>query len=112
VRLALFDDYRLGVVDGDEIRDVSEPVPGRDVAWPWPWLPRLVAAFADVRPRLEAAARRAQPRRLGSVGLLPPIPWPPQIVAAAATYHEHAREMAPRPDSSAGAVGREMGLSA
>jgi len=71
VRLALFDDYRLGVVDGDEIRDVSEAVPerGAEWPWPWPWVPRLVAAFAEARPTLEAVARRAQPRQLASVGL-------------------------------------------
>jgi 2-keto-4-pentenoate hydratase/2-oxohepta-3-ene-1,7-dioic acid hydratase in catechol pathway len=32
--------------------------------------------------------------------LLPPIPWPGQLVAAAANYHEHAREMAARPGST------------
>ncbi len=100
MRIAVFDDYRVGIVDGDLLRDVSDSIPERDTAWPWPWVPRLVARFPELRATLETAAARAEPRPIQSVRLLPPTPWPGQIVAAAANYHEHAREMAARPGST------------
>jgi 2-keto-4-pentenoate hydratase/2-oxohepta-3-ene-1,7-dioic acid hydratase in catechol pathway len=100
VRLALFDDYRVGVVDGDQIRDVSDVVAERDGRWPWAWMPRLIADFGRARRRLEDAAQRAAARSTRDVNWLPPIPWPGQLVAAAANYHEHAAEMAARPGSN------------
>ena len=102
MKLALFDDYRFGVVDADEtqLHDVSEFVPGHDVEWPWSWLPRLVGNFEKLRPQVEDAARRTQRRSMAEVTLVAPVPWPGQLVAAAANYHEHAREMAARPGSN------------
>src|SRR5439155_6447993 len=67
---------------------------------PWPWVPRLVARFAELRATLESAAAQAEPRPIQGCRLLPPMPWPGQIVAAAANYHEHAREMAARRGST------------
>lgn len=96
MKLALFDDYRVGVVDGDTIRDVSSAVPDRDAEWPWPFVPRLIARFGEVRGQVEAAAARAAARPLSEVRLLSPLPWPGQIVAAAANYHEHHQEMVAR----------------
>ena len=60
VKLAIFDDYRLGVVSSDRtaVADVT-------AALPWPhdpdplgagWWVRLCRDFAALRPRLEAAA--------------------------------------------------------
>src|SRR5579859_1216668 len=98
MRIALFDDYRVGVVEaGERLRDISDAIPDRTPAWPWPWVPRLIAAFSELRPQLEKAAAQAEPRAIDGVRLLPPTPWPGQIVAAAANYHEHAAEMAARP---------------
>ena len=96
--LALFDDYRFGVVDADEtqLHDVSEVVQGHDAEWQWSWLPRLVGNFEKLRPQVEDAARRTQRRSMAEVTLVAPVPWPGQLVAAAANYHEHAREMATR----------------
>jgi 2-keto-4-pentenoate hydratase/2-oxohepta-3-ene-1,7-dioic acid hydratase in catechol pathway len=93
VRLALFDNYRLGLVSGDEIADVTEAVPAHDPHWPWPFMPRVIAEFDALRPAIERAAARAQPRPLSQVRLLPPIPQPGKIVAAAANYHMHHQEM-------------------
>ena len=102
MRLAVFDDYRVGVVDagGTQLRDVSDFVAGRDADWPWSWVPRLIADFDHTRPSLEDAAGHVEPRPATDVTWLPPVPWPGQLVAAAANYHEHAREMAARPGSN------------
>jgi 2-keto-4-pentenoate hydratase/2-oxohepta-3-ene-1,7-dioic acid hydratase in catechol pathway len=93
VRLALFDAYRLGVVDGEAICDVTSALPSHDTAWPWPFVARSIAEFDTLRPAIERAAAAAQPRPLSQVRLLPPVPRPGKIVAAAANYHLHHQEM-------------------
>jgi 2-keto-4-pentenoate hydratase/2-oxohepta-3-ene-1,7-dioic acid hydratase in catechol pathway len=95
VKLALFDDHRLGVVDGDEIVDVTAALP-----WdhdPDPaiagWWRRLCRDFPLVEAALAAAARDGSPRRLADVTLRPSVLNPSKIVAAASNYAEHVDEM-------------------
>ncbi len=97
MRLAAFDDYRLGLVDGDAVRDVTSALDEHDTVWPWSFVPRAIGRFEELRPRILDAAARARPRSLASVTLLPPVPWPGQLVAAAANYDDHHAEMAQRP---------------
>ena len=79
MRLALFDAYRLGVVDGEAIRDVSSVLPSHDAEWPWPFVPRCIAAFESLRPAIERVAAQAEPLPLSQVRLLPPIPRPSNV---------------------------------
>lgn len=97
MKLAIFDDYRLGVVspDGQRIVDVTG-------ALPWPhdpdpvgagWWVRLCRDFAHLRPRLEEAAATGAPRSIGEVRLRPPVLNPGKIVACAINYDAHEAEM-------------------
>jgi 2-keto-4-pentenoate hydratase/2-oxohepta-3-ene-1,7-dioic acid hydratase in catechol pathway len=95
MRLAIFDDHRLGAVDGDDVVDVTG-------ALPWPhdpdpvtagWWRRLCRDFDDVRPALEEAAAAGERRPLGSVTLRPAVLNPSKLVAAASNYAEHVEEM-------------------
>jgi 2-keto-4-pentenoate hydratase/2-oxohepta-3-ene-1,7-dioic acid hydratase in catechol pathway len=95
MKLALFDDYRLGVVIGEQIADVTAAVPDHDAnpltaGW---W--RALAADADaVRPAIEElAADRALRKPLPSVMLRAPALNPSKIVACASNYREHVEEM-------------------
>jgi 2-keto-4-pentenoate hydratase/2-oxohepta-3-ene-1,7-dioic acid hydratase in catechol pathway len=95
MKLALFNDYRLGVVIGAEIADVTPAVPNHDAnpltaGW---W--RALAADADaVRPAIEKlAADPARRQPLGSVELRAPALNPSKIVACASNYREHVEEM-------------------
>ncbi|MBX5490822.1 MAG: fumarylacetoacetate hydrolase family protein [Chloroflexi bacterium] len=107
MKLALFDDYRLGVVTPDEtaLVDVTD-------ALPWPhdpdpqgagWWVRLCRDFAALRERLAAAAR-GTPRSLASVRLRAPVLNPSKIVAAASNYHAHVEEMHAVLERTAGGV--------
>ncbi len=92
MKLARFDDDRIGVVEGDAIVDVSEAADAKAGAWPPVAMNRLIANFAEYRPKLERAlARNAMP--LSRVTLRTPIPWPNKIVAYPLNYHEHGVEM-------------------
>jgi 2-keto-4-pentenoate hydratase/2-oxohepta-3-ene-1,7-dioic acid hydratase in catechol pathway len=97
MKLALFDDYRLGVVTADEaaLVDVS-------AALPWPhdpdpqgagWWVRLCRDFPALRGRLEEAAASGTPRPLASVRLRPPVLNPTKVIAAASNYGKHVDEM-------------------
>jgi 2-keto-4-pentenoate hydratase/2-oxohepta-3-ene-1,7-dioic acid hydratase in catechol pathway len=99
VKLALFDDARLGVVlaspDGDTVVDVT-------AALPWPhdpdpltagWWRALCRSFTDVEPALRAAAESGAPRPVSDVKLRAPVLGPSKVIAAASNYADHVAEM-------------------
>jgi 2-keto-4-pentenoate hydratase/2-oxohepta-3-ene-1,7-dioic acid hydratase in catechol pathway len=95
MRLALFDDFRLGVVVDRGLVDVT-------AALPWPhdsdpltagWWRRLCRDLPVVRADLERAAKEGPMRLLDTVRLRAPVLNPSKIVAAASNYAEHVAEM-------------------
>jgi 2-keto-4-pentenoate hydratase/2-oxohepta-3-ene-1,7-dioic acid hydratase in catechol pathway len=94
VRLALFDDYRLGVVAGEQIVDVTGALPAHD-ADPVSagWWRALCRDFADLRPGLEAATAAGTPVPLSAVRLRAPALNPSKVIACASNYREHVEEM-------------------
>jgi 2-keto-4-pentenoate hydratase/2-oxohepta-3-ene-1,7-dioic acid hydratase in catechol pathway len=95
MKLALFDDHRLGAVTGDGLVDVT-------AALPWPhdpdpltagWWRRLCRDFAAVREELSQAAKAGPVLALDAVRLHAPVLNPSKIVAAASNYAEHVAEM-------------------
>lgn len=94
MKLALFGDWRLGVVIGDRIVDVTGAVPGHD---PDPltagWWRALCRDFADLRPRLAVVAAAGEPLPLASVRLRPPVLGPSKVLACACNYPGHVEEM-------------------
>jgi 2-keto-4-pentenoate hydratase/2-oxohepta-3-ene-1,7-dioic acid hydratase in catechol pathway len=94
MKLALFDDYRLGVVDGDQLADVTGALEEHDSEWPWVFVPRTIMHFDRVRARIEAALPNARRVPVSRAKLRPPVPAPSKIVAAASNYRAHNAEMA------------------
>ena len=92
MKLARFDDNRIGVVRGDSIVDVTAIVDPDPAAWPPVAMNRLIANFPEYRGRLDAAAA-GKGKPLSSVRLLTPIPWPNKVIAYPVNYHEHGVEM-------------------
>jgi len=93
MRLCRFDDDRLGVVQGDQLFDVSAVLAALPpLRWPLPWGDPLAASFAALRPRLEAVARTATPRALSSVQLKSPIANPNKLIGAPINYNDHIDE--------------------
>ena len=60
MKLMYFDDYKLGVVKGDAVVDVSSVV--RDIAHTGPHdlINGVIGRFAEYRPRLEEAKARGK----------------------------------------------------
>jgi 2-keto-4-pentenoate hydratase/2-oxohepta-3-ene-1,7-dioic acid hydratase in catechol pathway len=92
MKLARFGDDRIGIVRDDVIVDVTDAAGATPREWPPVAMNRLIANFAELKRKLEAAAR-SPGVPLSSVRLLTPVPWPNKVVAYPVNYHDHAAEM-------------------
>lgn len=93
MRICRFDGSRVGVVEGDVVRDVThvlEALPA--VRWPFPPGDQFLAALSALRPRIEEAARTAPALPLAGVRLESPVANPGKIVAAPVNYMKHVEE--------------------
>jgi 2-keto-4-pentenoate hydratase/2-oxohepta-3-ene-1,7-dioic acid hydratase in catechol pathway len=97
MKLAYFDDFKLGVVKGDRIVDVGAVV--RDIPHlvPQDIIAGLIARFPDYKAKLEAAVARETGVPLASVRLRAPVPKPTTIVCMAVNYMEDGTRSEPAP---------------
>ena len=95
MKLAIYDDYRIGVVEGDSVYDVSEVAPAglRDLRVHMNW---LIGNWASALPRVKKLRAEATAVPLSGVRLLPPSPHPSHIFAAPANYQKHIGELGER----------------
>ncbi len=113
MKLAVFDDYRLGVVEDGHVRDVSDALDRHWCCTPYVmnW---LIERWDDSREAVERAAVAAEPRPLSDVRLRPPLPRPRQLLAAPLNYHQHIVEMTDSPHLPRGVppelTSRELGF--
>ncbi|MBI4888050.1 MAG: fumarylacetoacetate hydrolase family protein [Acidobacteria bacterium] len=94
MRVCRFGEGRLGLVEGQSVRDVTAaldvlpsyryPLPGHDP---------LVAHLALVRARIEAIGPQAPVLPLSEVTLLSPVANPGKIIAAPVNYQKHLDEV-------------------
>ena len=99
MRLCRFGNGRLGVVDGDGVRDVTaalEALPA--YRHPLPCFDVLIANLETLRPQIEACSRQAQPQPLGNLKLLSPVANPGKLIAAPVNYQRHLEEVRGNPD--------------
>jgi 2-keto-4-pentenoate hydratase/2-oxohepta-3-ene-1,7-dioic acid hydratase in catechol pathway len=96
MKLAYFDDFKLGVVKGDRIVDVSAVIRDIPHTGPHNLISGLIARFADYRARIEAAAA-SEGVSLADVRLRPPLPKPTTIVCMAVNYMEDGTRTEPAP---------------
>ena len=97
MKLAYFDDFRLGVVRGDTVVDVMSAVADIPHTDPGNLMSGLIARFARYRAPLEEMAGRGTGIPLARVRLRPPLPRPGNIVCMAVNYMENGTLPAPPP---------------
>lgn len=97
MKLAYFENFRLGVVKGDAIFDVSAVVKDIPHTGPGDLISGLIARFADYRAKLEQAASAANAIPLANVRIRPPLPKPGNIVCMAVNYMENGTLPKPAP---------------
>lgn len=94
MRICRFNDNRLGIVDGDVVRDVTEvlallPQSG----YPFPRHDVLIENLDKIRRAAAELAPRAKAIPLKDVALLSPVANPGKIVAAPVNYQKHLAEV-------------------
>ena len=96
MRLVFFDDFKLGVLNGDRVVDASQVVAGIRHDSPQDLLSRLIGSFDQYRARLDQAAKSSAGVPVTSVRLRSPLPKP-LIVCMAVNYMEYGTRTEPPP---------------
>jgi 2-keto-4-pentenoate hydratase/2-oxohepta-3-ene-1,7-dioic acid hydratase in catechol pathway len=97
MKLLYFDDYKLGVLKGETVVDVTGIVREIPHAGPGDLINGLIEHFSDYRGRLEEAAVQGQGMPLASVRIRPPLPKPTNIDCMAVNYMEDGTRKEPAP---------------
>ncbi len=97
MKILFFDDFKLGVLKGDAVVDVSETVRDIPRVGPQDLIRGLIERFGQYRARLEDAAARGQGVPVGQVRIRPPLPKPSTVVCMAVNYMEDGTRSEPAP---------------
>jgi 2-keto-4-pentenoate hydratase/2-oxohepta-3-ene-1,7-dioic acid hydratase in catechol pathway len=97
MKILYFDDYKLGVLNGDAVVDVSAVVHNIPHSGPHDLINGLIERFAEFRPRLEDAAKREKGVPVADVKIRPPLPRPINIDCMAVNYMEDGTRTEPAP---------------
>jgi 2-keto-4-pentenoate hydratase/2-oxohepta-3-ene-1,7-dioic acid hydratase in catechol pathway len=97
VKLLFFDEFRLGVLRGDAVVDVSAAVRDIPHTGPHNLVSGLIERFADYRARLEQAAAGGPGLPVAGVRVRPPLPKPVNIDCMAVNYMEDGTRSEPAP---------------
>lgn len=89
MRIASFDDGRIGVVGTDEsVHDVTDLLQQYDPLGPQDLLPDLISHFDELRPELERRSSSGGGMSLGEIRLGSPLTRPTKIVCLIGNYRE------------------------
>jgi 2-keto-4-pentenoate hydratase/2-oxohepta-3-ene-1,7-dioic acid hydratase in catechol pathway len=97
MKILFFDDWKLGVLKGDTVVDVSDAVKDIPRIVPGDVINGLIARFGDYRATLQAAADKGSGVPVSKVRVRPPVPKPTTIVAMAVNYMEDGTRKEPAP---------------
>src|SRR6201996_4293922 len=97
MKLLHFDDFKLGVLKGDAVIDVSAEVKDIPHIGPGDLMNGLIERWSSYKPKLEAALARGAAMPLSNVRLRPPVPGPRTIDCMAVNYMEDGTRSAPAP---------------
>jgi 2-keto-4-pentenoate hydratase/2-oxohepta-3-ene-1,7-dioic acid hydratase in catechol pathway len=97
MKLLFFDDFKLGVLKGESVVDVSGVVADIPHLGPHDLLNGLIERFDAYRPKLDAAVASGTGVPVGSVRIRPPVPKPFTIVCMAVNYMEDGTRSEPAP---------------
>ena len=97
MKLALFDDFKLGVVTGDKVVDVSDVVKNIPRLSPQDVMRGVIEQFDTLKGKLADAAAKAQGKPISQVRFRPPLPKPENIICMAVNYMEDGTLPEPAP---------------
>lgn len=94
MKLCRYDDNRLGLVESDQVIDVSaalQMLP--EQRYPYPLGDQLVAHLPQLIPVIEDMRKTSTRKPLATVRLLSPVANPGKIIAAPVNYTRHLQEV-------------------
>ena len=97
MKLLYFDNYKLGVLKGDAVVDVSSVVEDIPHIGPHDLISGLIERFAQYRARLEETAARGKAVPVRDVKIRPPLPRPGNLDCMALNYKEASTRSEPAP---------------
>lgn len=95
MNIALFDDGRLGLVQGGRVHDVTaalSSLPANRQPWMATRADMLIANLDILRPAIEIALRTASSKPVAEARFLSPVQQPSKIVGVPVNYREHVAE--------------------
>src|SRR5262245_51605074 len=88
MKLVLFNDYRLGVIQNNRVVDAMAALQGLQFRRPQDLIEEVITQWETLKPKIEAAVRGQTGMPLDSVRLRPPVPKPTKLICAAVNYLE------------------------
>jgi 2-keto-4-pentenoate hydratase/2-oxohepta-3-ene-1,7-dioic acid hydratase in catechol pathway len=111
MRICRFDKDRLGIVQGDEVLDVTkalDAIPAQ--RWPLAQGDPLILHFKRVLAAAKKLAPKAKRKPLSKVKLLSPVANPGKIIAAPINYNDHIAESIKDPGIAHGRTNIQKGI--
>jgi 2-keto-4-pentenoate hydratase/2-oxohepta-3-ene-1,7-dioic acid hydratase in catechol pathway len=93
MKLCRFNENRIGVVEDDTVRDVTQVLETLPTfRWPFPLGDQLIANLPRMRDQIDKIARAAPSIPLARVMLRSPVANPSKIIGAPVNYRDHLEE--------------------
>ncbi len=93
MKICRYDDNRIGLVQGDQVRDVTQVAAELGTfGYPLPRFDPFIANLQKLRAKIEAAAKNAKSTDVSKVKLLSPVANPGKVIAAPVNYTKHLQE--------------------
>jgi 2-keto-4-pentenoate hydratase/2-oxohepta-3-ene-1,7-dioic acid hydratase in catechol pathway len=97
MKILYFNDFRLGILKGDQVIDVTDVVSDIPHTGPHNLISGLIEHFDQYKSRLEAAVNTGTGVPVSSVRIRPPLPKPNNIDCMAVNYMEDGTRSSPAP---------------
>ena len=97
MKLVFFDDFKLGVVKGDTVVDMSNAVSGIEHTSAQDLIGKLIENFSQYRSLLQGAVDSGSGIPLNQIRFRSPLPKPPNIICMAVNYMEDGTRDEPAP---------------
>lgn len=110
MKIATFNDYRIGVVDGHDVFDMTRALPEFLDQLPRQRMNWLISNWESIFPALREYKKQGARLPLNDVRLLAPNPAPQHIFAAPSNYRKHIGELGSMAVTKGGRSAREQGF--
>jgi 2-keto-4-pentenoate hydratase/2-oxohepta-3-ene-1,7-dioic acid hydratase in catechol pathway len=110
MKIAVFDDYRVGIVEGTSLYDMTGIFPNFLDEMPRQRINWLINQWVTVEAKMQAERAKASPVDVSAVTLRTPSPGAAHVFAAPANYRKHIGELGDLAVTKKGRTAREQGF--